>query len=60
MNQLGRALGIRTVAEWVEKESTVGTLRSMGVAYGQGLVFGEPQPLTETLAGTRELISLRA
>jgi diguanylate cyclase (GGDEF)-like protein/PAS domain S-box-containing protein len=40
-----RALGIRTIAEFVEDESTKSRLRTLGVDYAQGYAIGKPIPL---------------
>lgn len=40
-----RALGIRTIAEFVEDESTKSRLRTLGVDYAQGYAIGRPIPL---------------
>jgi diguanylate cyclase (GGDEF)-like protein/PAS domain S-box-containing protein len=40
-----RALGIRTIAEFVEDESTKSRLRTLGVDYAQGYAIGRPTPL---------------
>jgi diguanylate cyclase (GGDEF)-like protein/PAS domain S-box-containing protein len=40
-----RALGIRTIAEFVEDESTKSRLRTLGVDYAQGYAIGKPMPL---------------
>jgi diguanylate cyclase (GGDEF)-like protein len=40
-------LGMRTVAEFVEREPLVRALRELGVDYGQGFYLGAPRPLRE-------------
>ncbi len=45
--QIGRVLGMKTIAEGVEDESTLAVLRELGVDYGQGFVLHRPAPLTE-------------
>ena len=47
MNTLGLAhsLGIDVVAEGVETAETFDLLRQLGCEYGQGWLFGKPQPL---------------
>ena len=42
---IAQALGVRTVAEGVEDEATLGLLRKYGVDYAQGWHLGAPQPL---------------
>ncbi len=47
MNEVGHAMGIATVAEYVETEEVAGMLREMGVDYGQGFGLAVPVPLSE-------------
>lgn len=48
INDIGHRLGVQTVAESVEDEQTLHTLRAIGVDYAQGYVIGRPVPV-ETL-----------
>ncbi|MEE8046965.1 MAG: EAL domain-containing protein [Dehalococcoidia bacterium] len=48
--RLGRDLGLTVVAEGVEEEPTVETLRQMGCDEIQGYVFAKPTPAEETMA----------
>lgn len=43
--RIGRTLGIRTIAEYVEDEFTMAKLASLGVDYAQGFAVGKPVPL---------------
>jgi len=45
MNQVGHALGIETIAEFVESPEHIAVLRSLGVDYLQGYAIGKPAPL---------------
>ncbi len=45
INQLGHAMGLKTIAEWVEHGDTAEELRRIGVDYAQGYAFGEPRLL---------------
>ncbi len=45
INQIGHVLGLRTIAEAVEDEGTLGALRGIGVDYAQGYWIARPQPL---------------
>jgi diguanylate cyclase (GGDEF)-like protein len=45
INQAAHALGIRTIAEWVENDATLRKLREIGVDYAQGLGIAAPVPL---------------
>ena len=37
-------MGIKTIAEFVEKEETLKLLREFGVDYAQGYLIGKPGP----------------
>ena len=45
MHQLGKAMGIRTIAEFVENDTVLGKLAEIGVDYAQGYGIGRPQEL---------------
>ncbi|HZF93677.1 MAG TPA: EAL domain-containing protein [Allosphingosinicella sp.] len=47
---LGRSLGIRTVAEGVENERQHGFIASLGCDYGQGFLYGKAAPAGEVEA----------
>ena len=47
---LADALGIPVVAEWIEDAACLDLMRSMGVAFGQGVHLGRPGALPEVLA----------
>jgi len=49
INDIGHRLGVRTVAEWVEDESTLQALRTIGVDYAQGYAIGRPMPIESFL-----------
>jgi len=54
INEIGHALGIRTIAEYVEGSETLQALRNLGVDYGQGYGIARPRPLenfAQDLAG---------
>jgi diguanylate cyclase (GGDEF)-like protein len=44
--QIGRAIGIETVAERVETVEVLETLRHIGVGYAQGFLCGRPAPIS--------------
>ena len=48
--EVARGLGVRTVAESIEDEATLVTVRDLGVDYGQGYHLGSPMPAEEALA----------
>lgn len=43
--RIGRALGLRTVAEFVESDAILDKLRAVGVDYAQGYAIHRPAPL---------------
>jgi Amt family ammonium transporter len=48
VNQIGRIMGIATIAEEVENETILQTLQGIGVGYAQGHAVGPPVPLMDT------------
>ena len=53
--QLARDFVLQTVGEYVEDQQQSEALRKLGVDFGQGYLFGRPEPLDGTIAtlGTR-------
>ncbi len=47
---LGRSLGMHVVAEGIETQRQLETLRLLGCDYGQGFLFSKPRPLQDLLA----------
>jgi EAL domain-containing protein (putative c-di-GMP-specific phosphodiesterase class I) len=47
--QLARAMGITTVAEYVETDELRLRMANLGVDYGQGFAIGKPVPLVDVL-----------
>lgn len=45
ITQIGHVMNIKTIAEWVEDETTLNKLRKIGVDYVQGYYLGEPAPI---------------
>jgi EAL domain-containing protein (putative c-di-GMP-specific phosphodiesterase class I) len=52
-SQIGRALGIGTIAEFVEDTALLEALAEMGVDYGQGYGIHKPESLDNILRATR-------
>jgi Amt family ammonium transporter len=50
VNHIGREMGLRTIAEYVEDEAILTCLRSIGVDYAQGFGTGRPVPFAAHLA----------
>ena len=47
VNEIGRIMGITTIAEEVESDKILEKLRSLGVGYAQGHAVGSPAPLAD-------------
>jgi EAL domain-containing protein (putative c-di-GMP-specific phosphodiesterase class I) len=45
IHQIGKVMGIRTIAESVEDRPTLDALRQIGVNYAQGYGLSLPEPL---------------
>jgi len=45
MRHFSRTSGCRLVAEGIETEEEAATLRALGVEFGQGYMFGRPEPV---------------
>jgi EAL domain-containing protein (putative c-di-GMP-specific phosphodiesterase class I) len=50
-NQIGHAMGIQTVAEFVENDEILRILRDIGVDFAQGYGVAKPQPMEELFSG---------
>ena len=48
--QVGQAMKLKTVAEFVENDEIARKLKLIGVDFGQGFGLGVPAPLDDTLA----------
>ncbi len=49
INDIGKVMGKRTIAEFVENDSILEKLREVGVDYAQGYRIGRPKPLDRLL-----------
>jgi EAL domain-containing protein (putative c-di-GMP-specific phosphodiesterase class I) len=47
INEIGKVMGKRTIAEFVENEAILEKLRQIGVDYAQGYAIGRPRPIDE-------------
>ena len=50
INKVGHIMGLKTVAEYVENDAILNTLRALGVDYAQGYVLSKPAPVREQVA----------
>ena len=53
MNNVGDALGIKTIAEFVENQETMQALCEINVDYAQGYFIGKPSPMNNLLQSTQ-------
>jgi len=49
INNIGKVMGIKTIAEYVETTSIATELQRIGVDYGQGWALAKPEPLDDLL-----------
>ncbi|HFD81011.1 MAG TPA: EAL domain-containing protein, partial [Gammaproteobacteria bacterium] len=49
IHQLGRVMGIQTIAEFVENDRILAQLREIGVDFAQGYGISRPVPLADVL-----------
>jgi diguanylate cyclase (GGDEF)-like protein/PAS domain S-box-containing protein len=47
INQIGHAMGMETIAEWVENDRIMTQLRQLGVDYAQGYATGAPRAIED-------------
>jgi EAL domain-containing protein (putative c-di-GMP-specific phosphodiesterase class I) len=47
VNEIAHLLGMETIAEYVENDAILATLKTIGIDYVQGFNFGLPQPLED-------------
>ena len=57
MNEIGHALGLKTVAEFVESPEVLDKLRQTGVDYVQGYAIHRPEPLEHFVLDSMPAIS---
>lgn len=48
--RLGKVMGMRTIAEFVENDTMIGVLRRIGVDYAQGYGISKPKPIEDIVA----------
>lgn len=54
INQIGHAMGLETIAEFVEDDAIVAKLHEIGVDFAQGFGIDKPQPIENILPGLPE------
>jgi len=52
INQMSHAMGLKTIAEYVENRAIKTQLASLGVDYGQGFGIEKPKPLADLLSSS--------
>lgn len=58
--KFAKCMSILTIAEYVETEALLPTLRQLGVQYGQGYALHEPEPLETAIAASGRARDRRA
>ena len=53
-NQIGHAMGIKTIAEFVENQDILAALRTIGVDYAQGYGIAKPCPVEDVFIVARK------
>ncbi len=51
IHEIGKVMGMRTIAEFVESEAIVAHLADIGIDYAQGYHIGRPRPAAEIFNG---------
>jgi Amt family ammonium transporter len=47
IQQVGKAMNLQTIAEWVEDEETLNVLKELGIDFAQGYYLGKPEPFVK-------------
>lgn len=47
LNRVAKQIGVKTIAEMVENEETISSLREIGIDFAQGFGISRPRPLKE-------------
>jgi EAL domain-containing protein (putative c-di-GMP-specific phosphodiesterase class I) len=45
INRVAKKIGVKTIAELVESEETIASLREIGIDFAQGFGISRPRPL---------------
>jgi EAL domain-containing protein (putative c-di-GMP-specific phosphodiesterase class I) len=45
INRVAKKIGVKTIAEMVESEDTITSLREIGIDFAQGFGISRPRPL---------------
>lgn len=51
MHDVGHALGLKTIAEYVENDAIFAKLKEIGIDYAQGYAIEKPMLLQQLIAG---------
>jgi len=58
INEIGRVMGMKTIAEFVENDVIKGMLKEIGVDYVQGYGIDKPRPFGEIISETNNKINV--
>ena len=50
INQLGKVMRVKTIAEYVENEAMISKLKEIGIDYAQGFALSTPEPLSNLIS----------
>ena len=50
ISQVAKKIGVKTIAELVESEETIASLREIGIDFAQGFAISRPRPLEEKIS----------
>ena len=50
INQIGHVMGLKTIAEFVETEEILDSIRNLGVDYAQGYAISRPLPIDQIIS----------
>ncbi|GAB4508952.1 MAG: hypothetical protein Tsb0026_08350 [Sulfuricaulis sp.] len=59
-NQIGHAMGMQTIAEFVENDEILRVLRDIGVDYAQGYGVAKPVPMEEIIFAAKQPVRRRS
>ncbi|KAF0190864.1 MAG: PAS/PAC sensor(s)-containing diguanylate cyclase/phosphodiesterase [Gammaproteobacteria bacterium] len=60
IHRIGRVMGLKTVAEFVENDAIATCLKKLEVDYGQGFGLGKPRPLSDQLVDLEQATQSQA
>ena len=59
IDRIGKVMGMKTIAEFVNNDAIIAELRKIGVDYAQGFAIDEPKPFRSAIVDDIEALRLR-